>query len=106
MVKHTVHLAVDLTIDEGKPDAFEGIAQAMVASSQKEPGTLGSVSYTHLRRSRRSGLFESWSDLTLSDWTLEKALERLLLRMAAHLRNQQQLPRRLPSCLLYTSRCV
>jgi quinol monooxygenase YgiN len=41
MVKHTVHLAVDLTIDEGKRDAFEGIAQAMVASSQKEPGTLG-----------------------------------------------------------------
>jgi len=39
MPKQTVYLAVDLTINEGKLDAFESIAQAMVAGSQKEPGT-------------------------------------------------------------------
>jgi quinol monooxygenase YgiN len=41
MVKQTVYLAVDFTINEGKRDVFEGIAREMVAGSQKEPGTLG-----------------------------------------------------------------
>jgi len=41
MSKQTVYLAVDFTINEGKLDAFEGIAQAMVAGTQKEPGALG-----------------------------------------------------------------
>lgn len=41
MVKQTVLLAVDLTTKDGKRDAFESIAQAMVAGSQNEPGTLG-----------------------------------------------------------------
>lgn len=41
MLKHTVRFNVDLTINDGKLDAFEGIVQAMIAASQKEPGTLG-----------------------------------------------------------------
>jgi quinol monooxygenase YgiN len=41
MAKQTVRLAVDLTINDGKLDAFEAIAQEMVDGAQKEPGTLG-----------------------------------------------------------------
>jgi quinol monooxygenase YgiN len=41
MAKQTARLAVDLTINDGKLDAFEAIAQEMVSGSQKEPGTLG-----------------------------------------------------------------
>jgi quinol monooxygenase YgiN len=41
MIKHTVRFTVDLTIHQEKFDEFEGIAQAMIAGSQKEPGTLG-----------------------------------------------------------------
>jgi len=41
LVKETVRLAVDFTINEGKLAAFESIAQEMVAGSQKEAGTLG-----------------------------------------------------------------
>jgi quinol monooxygenase YgiN len=41
MVKGTVRFAVDLTIHEGKLDELEGIVQAMVEGSQKEPGNLG-----------------------------------------------------------------
>ena len=40
MSKGKVCLAVDLTINEGKLDEFEGIARTMIAGSQKEPGTL------------------------------------------------------------------
>src|ERR1035438_4831832 len=40
MSKGMVRLAVDLTINEGKLDEFEGIARTMIAGSQKEPGTL------------------------------------------------------------------
>jgi quinol monooxygenase YgiN len=41
MVKQTVYLAVDFTINDGQRDAFERIAHEMIAGSQKEPGTLG-----------------------------------------------------------------
>ena len=41
MIKHTVRFTVDLTINEGKFDEFEGIAQAMIVGTQKEPGALG-----------------------------------------------------------------
>ena len=37
----TVRFAVNLTIHEGKFDEFTGIAQAMIASTRKEPGALG-----------------------------------------------------------------
>jgi len=41
MVKQVVRLTVSLTVNEGKLEAFKGIAQAMTAGSQAEPGTLG-----------------------------------------------------------------
>ena len=41
MIRHTVRFTVDLTISEGKFDEFEGIAQAMILGTQKEPGALG-----------------------------------------------------------------
>lgn len=40
MSKQTAGLVVDLTIHEGKFDAFETVAQEMIAGSRKEPGTL------------------------------------------------------------------
>ena len=41
MVKHTVRFSVDLTINEGRFDAFAGIAQEMILRTQREPGALG-----------------------------------------------------------------
>ncbi|MGA7859162.1 MAG: putative quinol monooxygenase [Terracidiphilus sp.] len=41
MVKQVVRLTVSLTVNEGKLEAFKGIAQAMTAGSQAESGTLG-----------------------------------------------------------------
>ena len=41
MIKHTVRFTVDLTINEGKFEEFQGIVQAMIAGTQKEPAALG-----------------------------------------------------------------
>jgi quinol monooxygenase YgiN len=41
MVKHMVRFTLDLTIGAEKFEKFEDIAQAMIAGSQREPGTLG-----------------------------------------------------------------
>jgi len=38
MSKQTVYRAIDFAITEGQLEAFEGIAQTMVAGTQKEPG--------------------------------------------------------------------
>ena len=40
MNKQKVELVVDLTIHERKFDAFETVAQEMIAGSREEPGTL------------------------------------------------------------------
>ncbi len=61
MVKQTVHVAVDLTIHEGKLEAFEGIAQQMVAVSQKELGTLAFEWYLSADR-KRCRLIETYTD--------------------------------------------
>jgi quinol monooxygenase YgiN len=45
----------------GERDAFEGIAQAMVASSQKEPSTLGYEWFLSADR-RRCRLMETYTD--------------------------------------------
>jgi quinol monooxygenase YgiN len=39
--KQTVRFNVDLTINPGKLDAFQAVAQTMIADTQKEPGALG-----------------------------------------------------------------
>jgi quinol monooxygenase YgiN len=61
MAKQTVYLEVDCTINEGKLDAFESIAQAMVAGSQKEPGTLGYEWFLSADR-KRCRLIETYAD--------------------------------------------
>ena len=61
MSKQTVYLAVDLTINEGKLDAFEGIAQEMVTGSQKEPGTVGYEWFLSADR-KRCRLIETYTD--------------------------------------------
>jgi len=82
MVMHTVHVAVDLTVHEGKLDAFEGIARAMVASSQKEPGTLGYEWFLSADR-RRCRLVETYKDANavlahLNGPVVEELLPKLL----------------------------
>jgi quinol monooxygenase YgiN len=61
MSKQRVYLAVDLTINEGKRDAFEGIAQEMVAGSQREPGTVGYEWFLSADR-KRCRLIETYTD--------------------------------------------
>ena len=61
MSKHTVYLAVDFTINEGKLDAFESIAREMVAGTQKEAGTLGYEWYLSADR-KRCRLIETYVD--------------------------------------------
>jgi quinol monooxygenase YgiN len=61
MARQTVYLAVDFTINEGKRDAFEAIAQEMVAGSQKESGTLG-YEWFLSADGKRSRLIETYTD--------------------------------------------
>jgi quinol monooxygenase YgiN len=61
MSKQTVYLAVDFTINEGKLDAFEGVAQEMVAGTQKEPGALGYEWYLSADR-KKCRLIETYTD--------------------------------------------
>ncbi len=58
---HTVQLVVDVTIDEGKLAAFEEIAQAMIAETQKEPGTLAYDWYLSGDR-KRCRVVETYAD--------------------------------------------
>jgi quinol monooxygenase YgiN len=57
----TVRFAVNLTIHEGKFDEFTGIAQAMIASTRKEPGALGYDWYFSSDR-KRCRLLETYTD--------------------------------------------
>ena len=50
-----------MTINEGKRDAFEAIAQEMVAGSQKESGTLG-YEWFLSADGERSRLIETYTD--------------------------------------------
>ena len=61
MSNQAVQFNVVLTIHEGKLDAFEGIVQAMIAGSQKEPGTLGYDWYLSGDR-KRCRLVENYAD--------------------------------------------
>jgi len=56
-----VRFTVDLTIDAGKFDSFEEIAQAMIARSLKEPGTLG-YDWCLSGDRRRCRLIETYAD--------------------------------------------
>ncbi len=61
MAAQTVYILVELTVHDGKQDAFEALAQQMIAGSQKEAGTLGYE--WHLSEDRRScRLLEIYAD--------------------------------------------
>src|SRR5579863_537907 len=61
MSKGTVRFNVDLTIHEGKLDAFQTIAQTMIAGTQKEPGALGYEWHLSADR-KRCRLLETYAD--------------------------------------------
>jgi quinol monooxygenase YgiN len=61
MINNTVRFTVDLAINEGKFDEFKGIAQAMIAASQKEPGTLG-YDWCLSKDCRRCRILETYAD--------------------------------------------
>jgi quinol monooxygenase YgiN len=61
MDKHVVRFTVDLTINEEKSNEFDGVVQAMIADSQKEPGTLGYDWFLSSDR-RRCRIVETYAD--------------------------------------------
>ena len=61
MTKDSVRFTVDLTINEGKLQEFERIAQTMIAGSHKEAGTLGYDWYLSGDR-KRCRLVETYAD--------------------------------------------
>jgi quinol monooxygenase YgiN len=61
MAKGTVRFVVDLTIAEGKSEAFERISREMTAMTQGEPGTLAYDWYLSADRNR-CRLYESYRD--------------------------------------------
>jgi len=58
---NTVRFVVDFNINPGKLDAFQDVAQSMIAAGQKEAGTLGYDWYLSADRSR-CRLVETYSD--------------------------------------------
>ena len=61
MSKQAVQFNVDLTINEGKLDAFRGIMQQMIAGTQKESGALGYKWYLSGDR-KRCRIVENYKD--------------------------------------------
>jgi len=60
-MNQTVYFVLDLAIQEGKVDAFESIAQAMIAGTQKETGALAYEWYYSADR-KRCRLIETYRD--------------------------------------------
>ena len=61
MMKQRVRFTVDLAINEGKFDEFQGIAQAMIAGTQKEPGAIG-YDWCLSSDRRRCRILETYAD--------------------------------------------
>jgi quinol monooxygenase YgiN len=61
MSKGTVRFNVDLTINEGKLEAFQAIAQTMIDGTQKELGALGYEWHLSADR-KRCRLLETYAD--------------------------------------------
>ena len=61
MAKQTVYLLVEVTINDGQFDLFEGVAREMTAGSQKEPGTLGYEWFLSADH-KRGRLIETYAD--------------------------------------------
>lgn len=78
MDKHIVRFAVDLTINEGKFGEFESIAQAMIAGSEKEPGTLG-YDWCLSADRQRCRLLETYADANAVQAHIEGPVVRELV---------------------------
>lgn len=61
MDSQTVHVLVEVTIYEGRLDAFEGIVREMLAGSQSESGTVGYEWYLSIDH-RRCRILETYAD--------------------------------------------
>jgi len=61
MANDTVRFIIDLTVRDGQLEVFQGIAEAMVAGSRNETGTLSYDWYLSGDR-KRCRLFESYRD--------------------------------------------
>ena len=61
MPSQPVYVLVELTIHDGKFDAFEAIAKQMIADTGKEPGTLGYELLLSPDR-RRCRILETYAD--------------------------------------------
>ena len=61
MDQQSVRLAVNFTVNEGQLEEFTGVARAMTAASQAEPGTLGYEWYASAD-GKRFRLLETYVD--------------------------------------------
>ncbi|MGA3211527.1 MAG: antibiotic biosynthesis monooxygenase [Terriglobales bacterium] len=61
MNQQAVRFAVDLTINEGKFDDFQGCMHTMISATRKEAGALGYDSYLSSDR-RRCRILETYAD--------------------------------------------
>jgi quinol monooxygenase YgiN len=61
MIQNFVRFTVDLTINEGRFDGFQSIAQAMIAGTQNEPGALA-YDWCLSSDRRRCRILETYAD--------------------------------------------
>jgi len=61
MSSQRVYVLVELTIHDGKFDAFQKVAEQMIADTPKEPGTLGYEWHLSADR-RRCRILETYAD--------------------------------------------
>ena len=61
MSKDTVYFVVSFKINDGKLDSFKQTAQAMIAATQKEPGSLG-YEWHFSHDNKRCRLLETYAD--------------------------------------------
>ena len=78
MSKQAVQFNVRLSINDGKFDAFEGIARAMTAGTLKEEGALGYEWYLSGDR-KHCHLIEDYKDTSAVQAHLESAVARELV---------------------------
>lgn len=78
MSKQMVQFNVDLTINEGKFDAFQAIAEAMTAATQKESGALAYEWYLSADR-KRCRLIENYKDADAVQAHMTSAVVRELV---------------------------
>ena len=86
MAEQAVHLQVELNIHAGEFDAFESIAQEMIAGTKTEPGALGYEWYLSSDR-QRCVIYETYRDAAallahINGPVVQQGLPRLLQHSA------------------------